>query len=120
MLRAVKMCTSGTGADFFKGLQYHPMAPKIYVPGESTSMVTETIGYLPRNRVIICEVSTMNPTHQEHLKSIAAQGGVKILQNSGEMSTSPSKGENLNVMSAACLIADTVIKLFEPQLTLTC
>jgi hypothetical protein len=53
-------------------------------PGESTSMVTETLGYLPRAQVMIVEVpEVMSEAHHEHLVEVCQMGGVQVLDSSG-------------------------------------
>ncbi len=55
-------------------------------PGESTSMVTETLGYLPRDKVMIVEVpEVMSEAHNEHLREVSRMGGVQILDSFGSV-----------------------------------
>ncbi len=51
----------------------------IIVPGESTSMVSETVDMLPAKTVTVYYNSTMNETHKRHIKNEFNEGRVSII-----------------------------------------
>lgn len=51
----------------------------IIVPGESTSMVSETVDMLPAKTVAVYYNSTMNETHKRHIKNEFNEGRVSII-----------------------------------------
>ncbi|WP_341757367.1 hypothetical protein [Candidatus Tisiphia endosymbiont of Ditula angustiorana] len=51
----------------------------IIVPGESTSMVSETVDMLPTKTVTVYYNSTMNETHKRHIKNEFNAGRVSII-----------------------------------------
>ncbi len=71
----------------------------ILCPGESTSMVTETLGYLPREKVVIMEVASMSSAHHQHLVETCKMGGVQVLKETGELTQSeaPVRSENMPI-----------------------
>jgi hypothetical protein len=47
-------------------------------------MVTETLGYLPRHKVVIMDIpEVMSEAHYGHLSEVMKMGGVQILGSSG-------------------------------------
>ncbi|WP_375318631.1 hypothetical protein [Candidatus Tisiphia endosymbiont of Oplodontha viridula] len=51
----------------------------IIVPGESTSMVSETVDMLPAKSVTVYYNSTMNETHKRHIKNEFDKGRVSVI-----------------------------------------
>lgn len=82
----------------------------IFVPGESTSMVTECIGTLPRSQVFICEVNCMSSTHHHHLETVKRQGGIQVLRSNGQLECGPSI-EHYETTAAAKHIAQASLTM---------
>ncbi|MCX7123073.1 MAG: ELM1/GtrOC1 family putative glycosyltransferase [Gammaproteobacteria bacterium] len=79
-------------------------------PGESTSMVTETLGYLPREKVVIMEVpEVMSEAHHEHLTEVSRMGGVQILESAGTVGQSTAIVTEPSTELAASQIAKRFI-----------
>jgi mitochondrial fission protein ELM1 len=76
---------------------------EIFVPGDSTSMISEAIDTMAPQRVIVYENSAMNEVHHSHIASEFKAGRAAILKEdqtvTGPLSTSES------VPSAARVIA---------------
>lgn len=61
----------------------------IIVPGESTSMISESIDTLPSKSVLIYEDSAMNEVHSAHVASELAAGRASVLKNYCEIEAPP-------------------------------
>jgi len=74
---------------------------EIFVPGESTSSISECIDVLPAGAVNIYENTAMNKVHQAHVKSEVEAGRVKLMpmgyqaiiahQNASEENSKPKR-----------------------------
>ncbi len=89
-------------------------------PGESTSMVTETLGYLPREKVVILEVpEVMNEAHYGHMLEMIKMENVRTLNPSGLVCVTSTKSSESKGELAATQIAREYYKdLSAPALVL--
>lgn len=79
---------------------------QLLCPGESTSMVTETLGYLPRQQVVIMEIpEVMNEAHKGHLSEVEKMGGVRVLKVSGKIEVGAEPRTEFSGETAAMQIA---------------
>jgi hypothetical protein len=83
----------------------------LFCPGESTSMVTEALGYLPREKVMIMDVpEVMSEAHYGHLSEVIKMGGVRILRPDGGMGIASDELSKPAEMTAALHIAKEFLK----------
>ena len=61
----------------------------IFIPGESTSMISEVISLLPASRIYIYDTDSMNESHHLHINSIKSNlkvNHLKLIDNKYELS----------------------------------
>lgn len=80
---------------------------EIWIPGESTSMVSEAVDII--DNVVVYDHSAMNQTHRFHIDSEFSAGRVKKLQPNG-LIISPALGNKTNTgdSAAACVARETI------------
>lgn len=87
----------------------------IFIPGESTTMVSEAIDNFDKGKVIVYQNSAMNMTHLKHVKTEQGHRRVKLLDiNFNEVkSSSKKKANSLQNESASTTIAKAIKKLLK-------
>ncbi|MEY3196995.1 MAG: hypothetical protein RLZZ59_363 [Pseudomonadota bacterium] len=86
----------------------------LWVPGESTSMISETIDTLggdKKVKILVYEHSAMSKVHKSHVKSEHAVYRVRVVSSDGKMSELTESSE-VSTASAAKSAADVIMKLF--------
>jgi hypothetical protein len=92
-------------------LQHRPGS--LFVPGESTSMISEVIDFLPK-QIILYENNAMNSTHKAHAQSEYQTGRVQLLtQDFRLLSRKPKNREGINNQS----IVKSMLHLIENEAT---
>ncbi|WP_010301132.1 ELM1/GtrOC1 family putative glycosyltransferase [Candidatus Odyssella thessalonicensis] len=82
----------------------------LFVPGESTSMVSESVDNLEKGQVYVYPADSMNENHMAHVKMEQQHGRIKLLDTDFNEIPSASGTSVLN-KTAAQVIADEVIKM---------
>jgi len=85
---------------------------RMIVPGESTSVVSETVDTLPLGQVLVYKNSAMNEVHLAHIASELAASRVDVLENYETLS-SPDRKSGTPQPSAALLIARKVLDFIQ-------
>jgi len=81
------------------------MKGTLFVPGESTSVISEAVDTLPPGKVIAYLNSAMNEVHHAQVASELAAGRVSVLENYDTLKTPPAATLNTPKPSAASTIA---------------
>lgn len=79
----------------------------LLVPGESTSMISEAIDTLPREKILVYQNSAMNAVHTAHVRSEHEAGRVAVLENYSKI-IEPSSSAQGPTPNAAELIAQRI------------
>ena len=88
---------------------HHP-SNMIFIPGESTSMISECLDILPGSNVVIYYNSAMNKNHERHVKSEYDNGRASVLQN---MQLIKQKNDSIQKNSSANqVIAEAIYNLY--------
>ncbi len=77
---------------------------EIMVPGDSTSVISESIDTLPPGKVLVYEDSAMNEVHKAHLVSELRAGRISVLENYHNIRT-PTSNSDKPQPNAATIIA---------------
>ena len=87
----------------------------IFIPGESTTMVSEAVDNFAKGSVTIYQNNAMNKTHLKHVRAEQKHGRIKLLNlDFRPVKSSPAKETgSLQDESAATTIAKAVIKLLK-------
>jgi hypothetical protein len=92
----------------------HTKESQIWVPAESTSMISEivdTLGLDKNNKILVYEHNAMSNVHKAHVKSEYDAGRIMFVTQDGKiMDLADTSGGNL-VASAAKSTADAILKL---------
>ena len=84
----------------------------VYIPGESTSMVSEACDLLPPQKVIVFENSAMNYAHKRHMYSTYENGYANLLlENMKFMPIMPQATDNLPATIAQAIVEDFDLSL---------
>lgn len=81
---------------------------KCFLPGESTSMISEAIDNL-NGRTVIIQNNAMNKTHKKHIMSEAAAGNTVILDQNFQEIKIPITSHQYSRKSAATEIAEAIL-----------
>lgn len=79
------------------------------VPGESTSVISESIDTLPRGKVIVYHNSAMNEVHKDHVSSELKSGRVVVLEDYRDIKA-PAAQEGGATPPAAQVIAQRLLQ----------
>lgn len=87
----------------------------VYMPGESSSMISEACDLLPDGAVIIYDNDAMSESHQKHVKSVYEQGSAHRLSGDLHLSKKISGKNNTTGknMSAAQVVAQSIADNFK-------
>ena len=94
------------------GKMLHAANSQIFVPGESTSMISEivdSVGSNDRHQIFAYEHAAMNRVHKSHILSEHAAGRVYLVSKNGGI-TKQITEKDAKADSAAKTIADDIIK----------
>lgn len=94
------------------GKMLHSLESKIFIPGESTSMVSEivdTVGSNDKHKIFVYEHSAINKNHKSHILEEHKNGRIFLLSKNGTI-TRQITPNGLYTQSAAKLIADNIEK----------
>ena len=98
----------------------HP-GSQAYLPGESTSMISEGYDCLPSGSVTIYDTTAMNHAHHAHVSSLCAAGYAHRLSltNRGDLAFNHSNPliscKPLQSRSAAQIVAESIFRDFAPS-----
>ncbi len=81
----------------------------MFVPGESTSSISESVDVLPFQHAIVYENTAMNPVHKAHVVSEVKAGRIKLLDNNLQTGI-PREKEGKKARSAAETIAAVLLE----------
>lgn len=90
---------AGLGMASEKGMQ-------VFVPGESTSMISEAIDCLPSAQVVIVENSAMNDMHKAHVKSVLESGFATIFNYDNKFNNGKFNNESTSLVKSHKTAAD--------------
>lgn len=79
------------------------------VPGESTSVISESIDTLPKGKVIVYHNGAMNEVHKDHVASELKSGRVAVLENYKDIKA-PAAQEGGATPPAAQVIAQRLLQ----------
>lgn len=82
----------------------------VYIPGESTSMVSEAVDNFGPTRVIVYKNKAMNPTHLKHVELEQESDRIKLLDEKFEEVPTAKKSEAPVTDSASMTIAKKVLQ----------
>ena len=94
----------------FGAILYNP-GSEILVPGESTSMISECLDTLPKDRAIIYYNSAMNINHDKHVESEFNNGRAAILDK--DMHLKKRKFVTKDTSSASMLAAESIYRIWQ-------
>jgi mitochondrial fission protein ELM1 len=83
---------------------------EVFVPGESTSMISEAVDNLSADEVIIVSNDAMNKTHEAHVRSVLDTGHAKLYNYSDKDIDRKSHKPNNNHVTAADVFAGEIYK----------
>ena len=97
---------------------------KIYIPGESISMISEALSLFPMENIFIYETDSMSGSHYAHLKSILDRYPVNYLKLGDEYTLTPvretaSKSSKYNACDDIVKNAFNILKERQDQLSTT-
>lgn len=83
----------------------------VYIPGESTSMISEAINNLPRDKVVIFETESMNENHKKHVQEVYKEGIGLVHYNDNHYMTEQRKRGSYNkpIVRDADKVAEFII-----------
>lgn len=94
------------------GKMLHSAESEVFVPAESTSMVSEivdTLGNKDKIQVFVYENSATSNIHMSHLQSLYKAGNVNVITKNGS-SNKKINSKDTTIYSAAQLISDSIIQ----------
>ena len=94
------------------GKMLHASNSKIFVPGESTSMISEivdSVGSNEKHQIFVYEHAAMNKGHKGHILSEHAAGRIHLLSKGGNV-VQQITAKDAKTNAAAKIIADEITK----------